>query len=212
MPTAAGNKRKMEHDEETGRAKKGRAELPAEANSAGTSSRAYGKARTLPCLNCFDSLLAGRSNGVCYDSAGGGSRCARCVERDESCAPLPKEYIDAASWLYKAVKDNPKAQKTLRTVAKFFQSLQDEHEEDSDELEEDSDDHEEDSDMLSEGNTLQADSTAPAAAATVVAPAAASVPRSSLFELIGDIEYHVGRASTLLMELKARVGEERGGR
>ena len=46
-----------------------------------------GQLRQVPCLGCVRSALRGRSDGLCYDTVGGGTRCWRCAS-GHSCVRL----------------------------------------------------------------------------------------------------------------------------
>ena len=67
-----------------------------------TPCPAQGRERGKLCLRCVRSALAKRSNGVCYNTVTGGSRCWRCVGGHQ-CLPCPPGVMPLALRLTEAL-------------------------------------------------------------------------------------------------------------
>ncbi|KAH6674648.1 hypothetical protein B0J14DRAFT_653945 [Halenospora varia] len=108
-----------------------------------------GARRDVPCLGCVRSLLAGRSDGSCYDSTRGG-RCFRCSS-GHTCASLPAGTLPVVRLLFKA-QENAAPASRMRALRAAVRVCLEAHlgaeEEQEEEAEEEEEEQEEEEDEL----------------------------------------------------------------
>jgi hypothetical protein len=87
--------------------------VPPSASRSGTR-RQLGAQRDFPCLGCVRSLLAGSSDGRCFDNAlGRGARCYRCAS-GHACKEVPANARSIVGKLYREI-----AEKTSTKAVSF---------------------------------------------------------------------------------------------